>query len=85
MVTKRERSKPRVKEIQDAIRENAGMQVRQLPTDITGKKTTMMKMIEAIHQKDIRDLISKGSINKVGVQLGVNPATIYRWRLKFKD
>jgi transposase-like protein len=45
-----------------------------------GEKTPTMRRIEQLHGQDIRDMLARGSSRTIARQLGVNSATISRWR-----
>ena len=49
------------------------------PGELTGK-TDKMLLIEARMNKDIRELIRKGTVREVGRRLGVHYSTICVWR-----
>lgn len=49
-------------------------------TDNTVVKTDKMVLLEVKFGKDIRELISEGSVREVGYRLGVYYSTISRWR-----
>jgi DNA invertase Pin-like site-specific DNA recombinase len=43
-------------------------------------KTPTMRRLEQLHHGDIRDMLSKGSSRECAKLLGINSATVSRWR-----